>query len=176
MSAKDWLPLAISGLSLGLTALFGFLQRRQSHRLDAISTRFKADVELFQGLRQAALASHRSMIEKKLAQIQDAIVKTQHLKDAISFLLDAAKYPDTIPRAAAVLELGAAVDGVEEAHSALTQWFTLAEMLPLHACKSASIALSALSGAQLEGIERIQSVPDDLQATLRNSRNLADTA
>lgn len=176
MDVKDWLAIAVSALSLGLTALFGFWQRRQSHRLDNLSMAFKADVELYQGVRHAALASHRSTIEKKLAQIQDAIVKTQHLKDAISYLLEAAQYPDTIPRASAVLELEAAVDGVEEAHRALTQWFSLAEMLPLHACKSASAPLSALASTQLEGTERILRVPDDLKSALQHSRDLAAAA
>jgi hypothetical protein len=173
---KDWLPLAVSLAALVISGVLVMLQRRQSHRLDAIATAFKADVELYKGTREAALASHRNMIERKLASIHSAIVTAQRLKDAIANLLDAAEYPDTFPRAAVVIELESAAEAIEDAHGTLTQWFTLPEMLPLHRCKSGCATLSALVSAQVEGIERITGVPQSLIEQLQSSRELASNA
>ncbi len=176
MEIKDWLPLAVSLSALVISGILVMLQRRQSHRLDAIATAFKADVDLYRDMREAALISHRSMIERQLANIQTAIVTAQRLKDAIANLLDAADHPDTFPRAAVVIELESATEAIEEAHGALTQWFTLPEMLPLHRCKSSCATLSALVSAQVEGIERITCVPESLIEQLRNARELATNA
>lgn len=176
MEIKDWLPLAVSLFTLVISGVLVMLQRRQSHRLDAIATAFKSDVDLYRSMREAALTSHRGMIERRLANIQDAIVKVQRLKDAISNLLEAADHPDTFPRAAVVLEFESATEASEEAHSTLTQWFSLPEMLPLHRCKSACATLSALISAQVEGTERITAIPERLVEELRGSRELATNA
>ena len=173
---KDSLPLLIAIISVSLNAALLLIQRRQSHRLDAIAAAYKAEIDLYRGAREDALRSHRGFVERQLADVHVAIVSVQRIKNAVTNLIEASTLPNTYPRAATLLELSESADAAEDAHSNLTKWFNLSEMMPLHRCKSACATLAATASSGVHGNEQISHISEDLLAEVRRCRALTADA
>lgn len=173
---ETWLPIVSATLSIAVTAMVAFAQRRQNHRFNSRMAVLASELEVYKSVRTAEISGYRSMIEQKLAQTLDGIVALQSLKDVAGDIAETLDEGGPLPRTAAILELQDGCKAVEKAHKQLTPWFTPQQLLPVHRCKGKGRTLKAQAGAELKGEGAGGSVSPAFRDDLKEIRELASQA